>query len=47
MGKIKLKETEKGIKLSDKSSAITSRMKAAYIKTKEKAENLIEDNQHN
>ncbi len=45
MGKIKLKETEKGIKLSDKSSAITSRMKAAYIKTKEKAENLTEDNQ--
>ena len=47
MSKIKLKETEKDIKLSDKSSAITSGMKVAYIKTKEKAENLTEDNQHN
>ena len=45
MSKIKLKETEKDIKLSDKSSVITSGMKAAYIKTKEKAENLTEDNQ--
>jgi len=45
MSKIKLKETEKDIKLSDKSSVITSGMKAAYIKTKEKSENLIEDNQ--
>ena len=47
MSKIKLKETEKDIKLSDKSSAITSGMKVAYIKTKEKAENLTEDNQQN
>ena len=47
MSKIKLKEIEKDIKLSDKSSVITSGMKAAYIKTKEKAENLTEDNQHN
>lgn len=47
MSKIKLKETEKDIKLSDKSSVITSGMKAAYIKTKEKAENLTEDNQKN
>ena len=47
MGKIKLKETEKDIKLSDKSSIITRGMKAAYIKTKEKAENLTEDNQQN
>ena len=45
MSKIKLKETEKDIKLSDKSSAITSGIKTAYIKTKEKAENLTEDNQ--
>ena len=43
MSKIKLKE--KSIKLPDKSSVITSGMKAAYIKTKEKAENLTEDNQ--
>lgn len=47
MSKIKLKETEKDIKLSDKSSVITSGITAAYIKTKEKAENLIEDNQQN
>lgn len=47
MSKIKLKETEKDIKLSDKSSAITSGIKTAYIKTKEKAENLTEDNQQN
>ena len=47
MSKIKLKEIEKDIKLSDKSSVITSGMKAAYIKNKEKAENLTEDNQHN
>ena len=47
MSKIKLKEIEKDIKLSDKSSVITSGMKAAYIKTKEKAENLTEDNQQN
>lgn len=47
MRKIKIKEAEKDIKLSDKSSVITSGMKAAYIKTKEKAENLTEDNQHN
>ncbi len=47
MSKIKLKEIEKDIKLSDKSSVITSGMKTAYIKTKEKAENLTEDNQQN
>ena len=47
MSKIKLKETEKDIKQSDKSSFITSGMKTAYIKTKEKAENLTEDNQQN
>lgn len=47
MSKIKLKETEKDIKISDKSSVITSGMKAAYIKTKEKSENLTEDNQQN
>ncbi len=47
MSKIKLKKTEKDIKLSDKSSFITSGMKAAYIKTKDKAENLTEDNQQN
>lgn len=45
MIKIKLKETEKDIKMSDKSSVIANGMKAAYIKTKEKSENLIEDNQ--
>ena len=37
MGKIKLKETEKGIKLLDKSSVITSRMRLAYIKNKGKS----------
>lgn len=45
MSKIKLKETEKDIKLLDKSSVITCGMKAAYIKTKGKAGNLTEDNQ--
>ena len=45
MSKIKLKETKKGIKPTDKSSVITNGMKAAFIKTKEKAENLTEDNQ--
>ena len=47
MSKIKLKETEKDIKLSEKSSVITSGRKAAYIKTKVKSENLTEDNQQN
>lgn len=47
MSKIKLKETGKDIKLSDKPSVITSGMKAVYIKTKDKAENLTEDNQQN
>lgn len=35
----------KMVKISDKTSVITNRMKVACIKTKEKAENLTEDNQ--
>ena len=45
MSKIKLKG--KDIKLSDKSSVITSSMKAAYIKTKGTSENMTEDEHQN
>ena len=37
----------KMVKISDKTSVITNGMKATYIKTKEKAENLTEDSQQN
>ena len=47
MSKIKLKETEKDIKPYGKSSFIKRGMKTAYIKTKEKVENLTEDGQQN
>lgn len=45
MSKIKLKG--KDIKLSDKSSVITSSMKAAYIKTKGTSEKMTEDEHQN
>lgn len=45
MSNIKLKETPQKLKLSNRFYVIRNGMKATYIKNKEKAENLTEDNQ--
>ena len=47
MSNIKLKEISKTLKPSNRFSVVKNGMKIAYIKTKGKAENLTEDNQHN
>ncbi|MBR4035508.1 MAG: hypothetical protein IKJ05_02100 [Oscillospiraceae bacterium] len=47
MSNIKLKETPQKLKLSNRFYVIRNGMKATYIKNKEEAENLTEDNQHN
>lgn len=45
MGKIKTRESVKDIKILDKAAVVSERMKTALIRSKDQAENLMDDGQ--
>lgn len=45
MGRIKTRESVKDIKILDKAAVVSERMKTALVRSKDQAENLMDDGQ--